>query len=239
MEEWGPRYERRRPPPRPTPGTSSACRPPSTRAPSPTPSTNFSQTINFNSLSDREYGAGLKLVATTTSGLPVTYRSLTPDICQIIYPSQGPTVQATYPLSGLEFANCAVEASQSGDSRFKPAVSVQRSFNWIKSAMRISVSRSTRMVGKGPHTVDAAVSFMDSSKMSGLRSLGHNLDVTSMTPTVCTVIRTDPSDQRGGIYSRSSINPLSNGLCQLSFTFTGNSERKIATLTWSGIISGR
>ncbi len=199
---------------------------------------NTAQTITFAPIADREYGPGIYLKATTTSGLPITYKSLTPKICQILAPTEGPAVQAVYPLSGLDIANCIVEASQPGDNRYAPATPVQRSFNWIKSAMKITVSRSTTILGKGLHTVDAAVSFVDVSKMGGLKSLGHALSVTSATPTVCTVISTVPSDQSGGIYSRSIVSALSNGTCILSFNFVGSTERRATSLSWSAFISG-
>jgi hypothetical protein len=198
---------------------------------------NTAQTITFAPIADREYGPGLYLKATTTSGLPITYKSLTPKICQILAPTEGIAVQAAYPLSGLDVANCIVEASQPGDNRFAPAISVQRSFNWIKAGMKITISRSTSMVGRGTHTVDAAVSFVDISKMGGLRSLGHALAVTSATPTVCTVISTAPSDQSGGIYSRSIVSTLSNGTCTLTFNFLGSTDRRATSLSWNSFVS--
>ena len=198
---------------------------------------NTAQGITFAPIADREYGPGLYLKATTTSGLPITYKSLTPKICQILAPTEGIAVQAAYPLSGLDVANCIVEASQPGDNRFAPAISVQRSFNWIKADMKITLSRSTSLVGKGPHTVDASVSFVDISKMGGLRSLGHPLAVTSATPTVCTVISTAPSDQSRGIYSRSMISAVSNGRCTLTFNFIGTADRRATSLSWNSIVS--
>ena len=197
------------------------------------------QAITFAPIADREYGGGLRLTATSTSGLPITYKSLTPNICQILLPTEGAAVQAVYPTSGLDSANCIVEASQPGDSRFAPAISIQRSFNFVKAAMQITVSRSTSLVGSRSHIVDAAVSFVDRSKMSGLLSLGHALQVSSNTPTVCTVTSTSASDQRRGIFSRSMINPLTNGVCSLNFSFAGTSERRATNLSWSANISGR
>lgn len=201
------------------------------------PGSNTSQLITFGQPSDREYGPGLYLKATTTSGLPITYKSLTPTICQILYPTEGPAVQAVYPRSGLDSVTCTVEASQPGDDRYAPATPVQRSFNWIKTNMKITVSRSTSFVGRGPHIVDAAIAFSDSAKMNGMTSLGHPLVVSSTTPTVCAVTGTMPSDQRGGIFSRSTITALSNGKCTLNFTFAGTDDRRSVNSQWSANVT--
>jgi hypothetical protein len=198
---------------------------------------NTPQSITFAPLVDREYGGGLYLKATATSSLAITYKSLTPTICYILYPPAGAVVQAIYPLTGRESVNCIVEASQPGDNRYAPAQSIQQSFNWIKSAMQITVNRSTSLVGRGPHRIDAAVSFMDTTKMGGLRSLGHPLIVTSLTPTVCTVSSTAPSDQRGGIYSRTTVSSIANGTCTLNFSFAGTDDRKPTALQWSANVS--
>jgi hypothetical protein len=198
---------------------------------------NTAQTISFGPIVDREYGPGLYLKATASSGLPISYKSITPTICYILYPTEGPAVQAVYPRSGLDSATCTVEASQPGDNRYAPALPVQRSFNWIKANMKISVSRSTSFIGKGPHVVDAAIAFSDSAKMSGMASLGHPLIVSTTTPTICSVAGTVPSDQRGGIFSRSTITALSNGTCKLSFTFLGTDDRRSVTLQWSANVT--
>ena len=198
---------------------------------------NTAQIISFPQIADREYGPGAYLNATTTSGLPISYKSLAPEICQILYPTAGPAVQAVYPRSGLDSAKCVVEASQVGDSRYAPAVSVQRSFNWVKSAMKITISRSTALLGKGPHTIDAAVLYIDNSKMGGLRSLGHKLDVTTSTPNVCSVVGTSASDQRGGVFSRSTVAGLVNGTCSLQFKFIGTDGLKPVSLNWTALVS--
>lgn len=135
---------------------------------------NTAQIISFSKIGDREYGPGVYLTATTTSGLPISYKSLTPGICQVLYPTAGPAVQAVYPRSGLDSVKCTVEASQVGDSRYAPATSVQQSFNWIKSEMKINISRSTSLIGKGPHTVDVALLYSEISKMGGLKVWATN-----------------------------------------------------------------
>jgi hypothetical protein len=199
------------------------------------------QVITFDPIADREYGPGLYLKAITTSNLPIMYKSLTPTICSIIYPAEGPVVQSNSPKTGLDVVNCIVEASQSGDNRFAPALPIQRSFNWVKSEMIITVNRANKFksIGTGTHFVDAALSFKDRSKMQGMLSLGNSLTVTTSTPSICAVNSVNPSSQRGGIFSRSSIRTIDVGTCELTFNFAGTTDRKSTSLTWSATVSRR
>ncbi len=77
------------------------------------------QVIDFPDLPNVNEGAtSFELAATTNSGLPITYRSLTPDVCTV----QGSTVT----IVGV--GTCTIEASQAGDENFAPAGSVLQSF---------------------------------------------------------------------------------------------------------------
>ncbi len=77
------------------------------------------QTIDFPAMPNVEMGAsGFVLGATTDSGLPVTYTSLTPDVCTV----SGTTVT----IVGV--GTCSIEASQAGDANRGPAQTVVQSF---------------------------------------------------------------------------------------------------------------
>ncbi len=77
------------------------------------------QTIVFGSLPDVTYGAtSFKLEATSASGLPIAYVSLTRSVCTVT----GDTVT----IVGL--GTCTIEASQAGDANTAPAVPVTQSF---------------------------------------------------------------------------------------------------------------
>ena len=77
------------------------------------------QTIEFPALPDVTFGvAGFVLDATTDSGLPVTYTSLTPGVCTIS--------GATVTIVGV--GTCTIQASQAGDENHDPAAPVTRSF---------------------------------------------------------------------------------------------------------------
>ncbi len=77
------------------------------------------QAIEFPPMPNVKMGAeGFVLGATTDSGLPVTYTSLTPDVCTV----SGTTVT----IVGV--GTCSIEASQAGDGNHGPAQTVTQSF---------------------------------------------------------------------------------------------------------------
>ena len=77
------------------------------------------QAIEFPALPDVTFGAaGFVLDATTDSGLPISYSSLTPGVCTV----SGTTVT----IVGV--GTCTIEASQAGDDNHAPAAPVTRSF---------------------------------------------------------------------------------------------------------------
>ena len=90
-----------------------------------------SQTITFGaqSLLTRTYSpAGtfpLSPVATASSGLPVSYQSITPDVCSI----SGTTPTVTIVAVGV----CTVEAFQDGNANYDAAMPVQRSVGIVKA----------------------------------------------------------------------------------------------------------
>ncbi len=77
------------------------------------------QTISFNNPGDQVYGSTVKLTATATSGLPVTFISMTTDVCTV----SGD--EATFKSAGA----CTISARQEGNHAFNPAPPVEQSFN--------------------------------------------------------------------------------------------------------------
>ena len=81
--------------------------------------TKAAQAIVFPPLPDVKVdAASFELAATTGSGLPITYRSLTPDVCTV----SGTTVT----IVGV--GTCTIEASQPGDANHVAAQSVTQTF---------------------------------------------------------------------------------------------------------------
>lgn len=82
----------------------------------------LAQSISFQPLTDRDLSSGsFAVVATATSGLPVTFAVQTPGVCSI----SGSTV--TLVASGT----CTVVASQAGNATYQSATPVARSFNVV------------------------------------------------------------------------------------------------------------
>jgi hypothetical protein len=205
----------------------------------PVVGSNAPQTLTFPAVVDRNYGFSAKLLATSTSKLPVKYISLTPEVCFIIEQlADGPSVQSST-SSGAERALCTVEATQPGDDRYAAAAPVKISFNYIKAPMRLlHASAPSRMIGAAPYTFVTNVRYVDNAMNSGLASLGHMLTVTSLTPAVCRVDSNVLWDRSGGIVNRTQVTGLSNGSCQLNFYFAGTTTRAPSTLVTIRTVSG-
>jgi outer membrane protein OmpA-like peptidoglycan-associated protein len=100
----------------PPPATPSA---PAPAAPAPGTSAPAAQVITFTQPSDAVVDAGsLDLDATASSGLSVTYTSLTPNVCRV----SGSTVIV------IATGTCSISARQNGDGAYGAAAPVSRSF---------------------------------------------------------------------------------------------------------------
>jgi hypothetical protein len=147
-------------------------------------------------------------------------------------------VQYRSPVSSANSATCSIAADQAGNEMFEAAARVTRSFTFTKVAMTI------RVLPTGPITADGnfvwgEISTINRSLMSGLNSLGHLLDVNSMTPTTCAVSRVETVDQGSrGINTRSFVRGINNGTCSVKFSFAGKDTRAATETTWSTTISG-
>ena len=125
------------------------------------------QTITFASPGGQVMGvAPAPLVATSTSGLAVSFVSTTPNVC---------TVSGTT-LSLLTFGTCTVAASQAGNATFAAATAVQNSFPVAAAAQTISFA------SPGNQTLGTAPPALVASSTSGLPVL-----LAPATPSVCTV----------------------------------------------------
>ncbi|HEU0131786.1 MAG TPA: MBG domain-containing protein [Mycobacteriales bacterium] len=99
------------------------------------------QTIAFAPLADRTYGdAPVALSATASSGLPVTFSSLTPQVC-----ATGGTRGATLTLRAS--GTCTVAADQPGDDLRNPAPRVTRSFAVGRATLTVRAHDAARVPG--------------------------------------------------------------------------------------------
>ena len=83
-----------------------------------------------------------------------------------------------------------------------------------------------------------ASTLFASGKNFGLRSLGHLLEVTTTTPTVCSVSGVTTWDRTGGIYTRANVNALTVGTCSVTWKFLGFPGRAPTSTTMNLRVSG-
>ena len=126
----------------------------------PAKGANAAQTINFPEIADRPYGPGLILNAVSSSLLQISYKSLTPSVCFILYPTAGAAVQSVAGVSG-DNQICTIEASQSGDDRYAAAASVTRTFKWGRAAMKLTIVNPPKFSGSGPFQLTTYVGFVN------------------------------------------------------------------------------
>jgi hypothetical protein len=200
---------------------------------------NAAQSITFPAIADRNLGKSAKLLATTTSKLAIKYISLTPSICFVIEQlADGAAVQSSK-AAGSDAYICTIQATQPGDDRYAAATPVQVSFNYLKAPMMlVHATAPSSIAGAAPVTFITNVLYVESSMNSGLRSLGHLLSVTAMTPAICRVDSNVLWDRTGGIVNRTTVTALANGSCSLSFYFPGTSERAAVTLVTTRNVTG-
>jgi hypothetical protein len=203
----------------------------------PAPGSNIAQTIDFPALVQKDVGRSQPLLAKASSGLQITYLSMTPAVCLILYPSSGPSVQTVAGVADASEWTCTVRAIQTGDDRYATAVPVERTFKYVKAAMVLQVENSTNLFGAGPHAIITRVRLVDNVAMSGLTSLGHLLTAQSLTPSVCKIDSHGTWDRTAGIVNRTYVSGLANGTCSLKFDFAGTRDRAPATLTWRATVS--
>ena len=125
------------------------------------------QTITFATLGNKTVDAPPFIVSgTASSGLPVSFSSLTVPVCTV----SGNTV--TIVAAGT----CTIQASQAGNANFKAATNVNRSFTVTKVSQTITFAVLSGMTfGEAPFAVSASAS-------SGLP-----VSFLSLTTPVCTL----------------------------------------------------
>jgi hypothetical protein len=127
----------------------------------------LTQTISFDPLPDRLItDPPFAVTATASSGLPVTFTSLTPGVCA----SAGNTITL------IAAGQCAIRASQAGDAIYAAAADVDRTFNVQKLSQTITFAAlPDRTIGDPSFTLTATAS-------SGL-----SVTFSSATPAICNV----------------------------------------------------
>jgi ribosomal protein S11 len=126
-----------------------------------------SQTITFPAITQTPFAlTQITLVATATSGLPVTITSITPTVCTV----------SGFTASLLVPGTCVLHAAQAGNSDYSPAPTLAQDFTVVKAQQSITfpaITGTQYALSKVTLTATASSSLA--------------VAYTSTTPTVCTV----------------------------------------------------
>jgi hypothetical protein len=127
----------------------------------------LSQTITFGALSSKTLGTPpFTVSATASSGLPVTFSSLTTAVC---------TVSGSM-VTLVAAGTCTIRASQAGNTTYAPASSVDQTLSVTQASQTITFGQVSNLrFGSAPFTVSATAS-------SGL-----TVSFSSLSAAVCTV----------------------------------------------------
>ena len=156
------------------------------------------QQVQFTSVAPEESrvgGTGFAVTARASSGLPVVFSSQTPSVCGL----EAATV--TFLAAG----SCTLQASQSGDGQYQPALPVEQSFTVAKDPQTITFTSSP-----GAPTVGGAAYTVSASASSGLR-----VSFSSATTAVCSV-------------EGSSVTFIGVGTCTVTADQTGSQRFEAA-----------
>lgn len=179
------------------------------------------QIVDFDFIDNaRIGGAAPALDATATSGLPVTFTSTTPEVCDFVH----------HELILQSVGTCTIEAGQPGDLgldgdetvEYSPAASVQRSFEVWPAPQAQTIDFPT------PHSmrIDDPAQSLEASASSEL-----GVEYTSLTPAVCTVSgggfnppTVARKQQSFSPVEPGTVTPVSAGTCTIEATQPGNAD---------------
>ncbi len=124
------------------------------------------QTISFSPAPTIAVGGTGAVSATASSGLSVTFASLTPSVCTV----SGNTV------TSLTAGTCTISASQAGNTAYGPA----------QANLYITISNNSQSIGAisfSPETLNVGAS----ATASAASTSGLAVNFTSLTPAVCSI----------------------------------------------------
>lgn len=125
------------------------------------------QTITFSPISPQFAGSFLSLVATASSGLPVSFVSATPSICSV----------SGLSASLMTAGTCTIQANQPGSPVYAPALAVAQSFTVTLLPQTITFAPiSNQIINKSAPVI-----------LSATASSGLPIVFTTTTSSVCTV----------------------------------------------------
>jgi hypothetical protein len=204
----------------------------------PEPGANVRQSIGMSLPTTSDIGATSTFFASSGSRLPVTIRSLTPNVCSVSTLATSYTVTSVAGIVGNGNI-CTIEATQPGDDRWAAAAPVIRSMTFNKAAMSVRLNRlATFLVGKSSELFVVENRFMNASMNNGLNSIGHISTAVSNTPAVCSVSNVGPQQTTVGVHTQFTVTAVANGACSITYGFAGSDTQNAAYRTHSLTVTG-
>lgn len=152
-----------------------------------------SQTLQFGPAPALFLGQSAQLSATASSGLSVSFSSLTPAVCQVL---------DTGRVTALNTGSCVVAANQAGNADYQPAPQLTQSL----SVQTQGLAAQSIRFGTAP-----ALTLGGSATVTAMASSGLAVRYGSLTPQVCTVDAT-----------RGLVQGLALGSCTVTADQAGN-----------------
>jgi hypothetical protein len=183
--------------------------------------TRISQAITFNLASSRFFGGPLtQLIATSTSGLPVSFKSTTPAVCTVEAVEATAVLAYVTPFSTSSSSYCSIEATQDGNNFYSAASKINRTIMLRKESTAIKSTWAGVITVEGTNLDLLPTSTSQASLKENLVDTVA-MTVVSKTPTICKV------DSVGFVgsatsHTRAVVKALWNGTCILSATYAGN-----------------
>lgn len=151
----------------------------------------LTQTINYDPTSTKTYGdSNFNESASATSGLTVTFRSLTTSVC---------TVSSSGTVTIVGVGECSIEASQAGNGTYNPAPIVVNSFTVNPKTLTITAADKSKIYGASDPSFTATITGLVGS------------DAASLTSIIYEYVGNSPTS-----YSRSTSVPTSVGSYAIS-----------------------
>ncbi len=175
----------------------------------------LSQTITFANPGTRVVGQPLNLAASSTSGLTVTFSSLTPSVC---------TVNGTA-VSFITAGTCTIAADQAGNAGFSAAPRVNQTFT-VNAAPQ---SQTINFANPGVRVAGSSLALVATA------SSGLAVTFSSQTPAICTITGSSANLVSAGnctIAADQSGNAQYLAAPQVIQTFTVNAAIQAQSITF-------
>ncbi|MEO0010547.1 MAG: hypothetical protein RIQ39_136 [Actinomycetota bacterium] len=204
----------------------------------PEPGANVRQSIGMSLPSTSEIGATSTFFASSGSRLPVTLRSLTPNVCAVSTLATSYSVTSAAGVVGNGNI-CTIEATQPGDDRWAAAAPVIRSITFNKANMSVRLSRySSIITGKASALFVVENRFINASMNNRRNSIGHISTAVSNTPAICSVSNVSPYELTTGTHTQFTVTGVANGSCSVTFGYSGSDTRNSAYRTQAITVTG-